>query len=32
MDAAMRVHALLGDLTFDVDRINGVHDALLERA
>ncbi|HUA62732.1 MAG TPA: sialidase, partial [Verrucomicrobiae bacterium] len=30
--AAMRVHALLGDLTFDVDRINGVRAALLERA
>jgi photosystem II stability/assembly factor-like uncharacterized protein len=30
--AAMRVYALLGDLSFDVDRINGVHDALLERA
>lgn len=32
LDAAMRVIALLGDLSFDVDRINGVHDALLERA
>ena len=32
LDAAMRVYALLGDLSFDVDRINGVHDALLERA
>jgi hypothetical protein len=31
LDAAMRVYALLGDLSFDVDRINGVHDALLER-
>ncbi len=30
-DAAMRLHALLGDMTFDVDRINGVHDSLLER-
>ncbi|HEY2544881.1 MAG TPA: hypothetical protein VGI46_02345 [Candidatus Acidoferrum sp.] len=30
-DAAMRLHALLGEMTFDVDRINGVHDALLER-
>jgi photosystem II stability/assembly factor-like uncharacterized protein len=30
--AAMRVYALLGDLSFDVDRINAVHDALLERA
>ena len=28
----MRVYRLLGDLTFDVDRINGVRDALLERA
>ncbi|HLK19972.1 MAG TPA: hypothetical protein VKT81_13505, partial [Bryobacteraceae bacterium] len=32
LDAAMRVVALLGDMSFDVDRINGVHDALLERA
>ena len=32
LDAAMRVYALLGDLSYDVDRINGVHDALLERA
>ena len=32
LDAAMRVYALLGDLSFDVDRINGVRDALLERA
>jgi hypothetical protein len=31
-DASMRVYALLGDLTFDVDRINGVRDALTERA
>jgi photosystem II stability/assembly factor-like uncharacterized protein len=31
-DAAMRVYALLGDLTFDVDRINSVHAALLQRA
>src|SRR5271165_3053834 len=31
-DAAMRLHRLLGDMSFDVDRINGVHDALLERA
>jgi photosystem II stability/assembly factor-like uncharacterized protein len=30
-DAAMRVHRLLGDMSFDVDRINGVHSALLER-
>jgi hypothetical protein len=32
LDAAMRVHALLGDLSFDVARINGVHDALQQRA
>jgi len=32
LDATMRVYALLGDLTFDVDRINGVHVALLQRA
>ncbi|HTU44394.1 MAG TPA: hypothetical protein VMF91_05000 [Bryobacteraceae bacterium] len=31
-DAVMRVYRLLGDLSFDVDRINSVHDALLERA
>jgi photosystem II stability/assembly factor-like uncharacterized protein len=31
-DAAMRVHRLLGDMSFDVDRINGVHAALLEQA
>src|SRR6202795_2510700 len=31
-DAAMRVYNLLGDMSFDVDRINGVHDALLTRA
>ena len=30
--AAMRVHALLGDLTFDVDRINGIRAGLLDRA
>jgi len=30
-DAAMRLHRLLGDMSFDVDRINGVHAALLER-
>lgn len=30
-DAAMRAYSLLGDMSFDVDRINGVHDALLER-
>ncbi len=32
LDATMRVYALLGDLTFDVDRINAVHAALLQRA
>ncbi len=32
LEATMRVYALLGDLTFDVDRINGVHAALLQRA
>ena len=31
-EAAMRVYNLLGDMSFDVDRINGVHDALLARA
>jgi photosystem II stability/assembly factor-like uncharacterized protein len=31
-DAAMRVYRLLGDMSFDVDRINGVHAALLERS
>ncbi len=31
-DASMRVYALLADLTFDVDRINGVRNALTERA
>jgi photosystem II stability/assembly factor-like uncharacterized protein len=30
--AAMRVYNLLGDMTFDVDRINGVHAALLAGA
>ena len=30
-DAAMRLHRLLGEMIFDVDRINGVHDALVER-
>lgn len=30
-DAAMRLHHLLGDMSFDVDRINGVHNALVER-
>jgi hypothetical protein len=28
----MRVYNLLTDMSFDVDRINGVHDALLARA
>jgi photosystem II stability/assembly factor-like uncharacterized protein len=31
-DASMRVYSLLGDMSFDVDRINGVRDALLDRA
>ncbi len=31
-DASMRVYNLLGDMSFDVDRINGVRDALLDRA
>lgn len=31
LDAAMRVYNLLGDMTFDVDRINGVRDALADR-
>ncbi len=31
-DAAMRVYNLLGDMSFDVARINGVRDELLERA
>jgi photosystem II stability/assembly factor-like uncharacterized protein len=30
-DAAMRVYHLLAEMSFDVDRINGVHDALMER-
>ena len=30
-DAAMKLHQLLGEMSFDVDRINGVHNALLER-
>jgi len=30
-DAAMRLHRLLGEMSFDVDRINGVHNALAER-
>ncbi|HLY60408.1 MAG TPA: sialidase [Terriglobia bacterium] len=31
-DAAMRVYALLGDMTYQVDRINGVRDELSSRA
>ncbi|HXM92894.1 MAG TPA: sialidase [Candidatus Dormibacteraeota bacterium] len=31
-DAAMRAYHLLGDMSFEVDRINGAHDALLDRA
>ncbi|MGA6954227.1 MAG: hypothetical protein WBY73_03900, partial [Candidatus Acidiferrales bacterium] len=31
-DAIMRVYNLLGDMTFDVERINGVRDQLAERA
>jgi photosystem II stability/assembly factor-like uncharacterized protein len=31
-DAVLRVYNLLGDMTFDVDRINGVRDELNERA
>jgi photosystem II stability/assembly factor-like uncharacterized protein len=31
-DAAMRAYNLLGDMSFDVDRINSVRDALAERA
>src|SRR5260221_495760 len=30
-DAAMRLHRLLGEMSFDVDRINGVHNGLVER-
>jgi len=30
-DAAMRLHRLLGEMSFDVDRINGVHNSLMER-
>jgi hypothetical protein len=30
-DAAMKLRHLLGEMSFDVDRINGVHDALMER-
>jgi photosystem II stability/assembly factor-like uncharacterized protein len=32
LDAAMRVYNLLGDMSFDVDRINGVRDALADRS
>jgi hypothetical protein len=31
-EAAMRLHRLLGDMSFDVDRINGVHNGLVERS
>jgi len=31
-DGALRVYNLLGDMSFDVDRINGVRDALAERS
>ena len=31
-DASMRVYNLLGDMSFDVERINGLHDALMDRA
>jgi photosystem II stability/assembly factor-like uncharacterized protein len=31
-DASMRLYHLLGDMSFDVDRINGLHEALLDRA
>jgi hypothetical protein len=31
-EAAMRVYNLLGDMSFDVERINGVHDLLMARA
>ena len=30
-EASMRVYSLLGDMAFDVERINGVRDALAER-
>jgi hypothetical protein len=30
--AAMNLYNLLGDMSFDVDRINGVHDSLLDRS
>src|SRR2546429_3274678 len=32
LDAAMRVYRLLGDMSFAVDRINGVRDALADRS
>jgi photosystem II stability/assembly factor-like uncharacterized protein len=32
LDAAMRVYNLLGDMSFDVDRINGVRDDLADRS
>ena len=32
LDAAMRVYNLLGDMSFDVDRINGTRDALTDRS
>jgi photosystem II stability/assembly factor-like uncharacterized protein len=31
-EAAMRLYSLLGDMSFDVDRINSVHGELMERA
>jgi photosystem II stability/assembly factor-like uncharacterized protein len=31
-DSAMRLHRLLGEMSFDVDRVNGVHAALMERS
>jgi photosystem II stability/assembly factor-like uncharacterized protein len=31
-DASMRVYNFLGDMSFDADRISGMHDALLDRA
>jgi photosystem II stability/assembly factor-like uncharacterized protein len=31
-ETAMQAYNLLGDMTFDVERINGVHQALLQRA
>ena len=30
--AAMKLYNLLGDMSFDVDRINGTHDSLLDRS